>query len=359
MPAVHASDNAIRKPSPKTPDPSLTTLQEQLQTRILVLDGAMGTMIQALGLSEQDYRNDSLQDHPNSLFGNSDLLNLTRPEAIADIHRAFLDAGADIISTNTFTATEIAQADYGLEHLVREINLQGARIARRVADDYSTPQRPRFVAGSIGPTNRTASLSPDVNDPGFRNVHFDELAANYELAAAALLEGGADLLLIETVFDTLNAKAAVIGAQRAQAQANRTVPLMISGTITDASGRTLSGQTVEAFFESIAHAQPLLVGLNCALGPAQLRPYVETLAGLADTHVSVHPNAGLPNEFGGYDETPEAMAAVLDDFAARNDETDSGPATGGRSSVPSSGKPASNSGKDSSGGFEPEPQPGS
>ena len=292
------------------------TLQKHLSERILVLDGAMGTMIQNLGLDEAAYRNAELEDHSSPLFGNSDLLNLTRPAAIQQIHEAFLAAGADVVSTNTFTATAIAQADYALEHKVHDINLQGALLARAAADKFSSPEQPRFVAGSMGPTNRTASLSPDVNDPGFRNVYFDELVDNYTAAATALLEGGVDLLLIETVFDTLNAKAAVIGAQRAQSAAERTVPLMISGTITDASGRTLSGQTVDAFFESISHAQPLLVGLNCALGAAQLRPYVETLSGLANTFVSVHPNAGLPNEFGGYDETPETMASVLDEFAS-------------------------------------------
>ncbi len=291
------------------------TLKDHLQERILVLDGAMGTMIQNLGLNEADYRNAELEAHPSSLFGNSDLLNLTQPEAIQAIHEAFLAAGADIVSTNTFTATEIAQADYALEHKVEAINYEGARLARAAADKFSTPDKPRFVAGSIGPTNRTASLSPEVNDPGFRNIYFDELVANYTVAARALLEGGADLLLIETVFDTLNAKAAIVGCKQAQQQLDQTVPLMISGTITDASGRTLSGQTVDAFFQSISHAEPLLVGLNCALGAAQLRPYLEALSGLANTHVSVHPNAGLPNEFGGYDETPETMAAVLDEFA--------------------------------------------
>jgi len=292
-----------------------TTLADHLNARILVLDGAMGTMIQNLGLKEADYRNEELTDHKSPLFGNSDLLNLTRPEAIQGIHEAFLEAGADIVSTNTFTATSIAQADYALEHKVDDINRFGAKLARAAADKFSTPDRPRFVAGSIGPTNRTASLSPDVNDPGFRNVYFDELVENYHAAALALLEGGVDLLLIETVFDTLNAKAAVVGCQQAQTSANRAVPLMISGTITDASGRTLSGQTVDAFFESMSHAQPLLIGLNCALGAAQLRPYVETLSRIANTHVSVHPNAGLPNEFGGYDETPETMAEVVDEFA--------------------------------------------
>jgi len=292
------------------------TLKDHLKERILVLDGAMGTMIQNLGFKESDYRNAELENHGSPLFGNSDLLNLTQPKAIQGIHEAFLEAGADIVSTNTFTATEIAQADYALEHKVAAINFEGARLARAAADKFSTPDKPRFVAGSIGPTNRTASLSPEVNDPGFRNIYFDELVTNYTVAATALLEGGADLLLIETVFDTLNAKAAVVGCKQAQQQLDKMVPLMISGTITDASGRTLSGQTVDAFFQSISHAEPLLVGLNCALGAAQLRPYVSALSALANTHVSVHPNAGLPNEFGGYDETPETMAEVLDEFAA-------------------------------------------
>ena len=293
-----------------------SSIEEQLRNRILVLDGAMGTMIQALKLSEADYRNAALAEHATPLGGNSDLLNVTQPTAIQGIHEAFLKAGADIVSTNTFTGTSIAQADYNLESLVHDINLRGAQVARAAADAASTPERPRFVAGSIGPTNRTASLSPDVNDPGFRNITFAELVSAYDEAASALIAGGVDLFLIETVFDTLNAKAAVVGLNQANARAGANLPLMISGTITDASGRTLSGQTCEAFYHSIAHANPLLVGLNCALGPAQLRPYVETLAGLADCHVSVHPNAGLPNEFGGYDEDPESVASVLDDFAS-------------------------------------------
>ena len=291
-----------------------TDLATALAQRILVLDGAMGTMIQGLGLSEADYRNPALADHQHPLFGNSDLLNLTQPDAIQGIHAEFLAAGADIVSTNTFTASTVAQADYGCEHLVTDINRQGAAIARAAADAASTPERPRWVAGSIGPTNRTASLSPDVNDPGFRNITFDQLSTDYTEAAVALIEGGVDLLLVETVFDTLNAKAAIVAAQAANRRTGRAVPLMVSGTITDASGRTLSGQTGEAFLVSIAHAQPLIVGLNCALGAAQLRPYVERLALDANTHVSVHPNAGLPNEFGDYDETPDSMAAVLDDF---------------------------------------------
>ncbi|MEM7217487.1 MAG: methionine synthase [Pseudomonadota bacterium] len=283
--------------------------------RILVLDGAMGTMIQALGLTEDDYCCGDLRDHGSPLKGNSDLLNLSQPDAIRDIHSAFLEAGADLISTNTFTATEIAQADYALEDRVYEINLAGARLARAAIDEGNW-QGSRFVVGSIGPTNRTASLSPDVNDPGFRNVSFDELVANYSLATRALLDGGVDALMIETVFDTLNAKAAIVGTRRAQAELGRSVPLMISGTITDASGRTLSGQTAEAFVHSVEYAQPLFVGLNCALGAAQLRPYLETVSKLSSTLTSVHPNAGLPNEFGGYDQTPEDMAAVLDDYAA-------------------------------------------
>ena len=244
-----------------------TSIADQLDQRILVLDGAMGTMIQALKLTEDDYRNAALADHKTPLGGNSDLLNITQPQAIRGIRDTFLAAGADIVSTNTFTGTSIAQADYDLETLVHEINYQGAQLARAAADAASTPQRPRFVAGSIGPTNRTASLSPDVNDPGFRNVTFAELVQAYDEAATALLAGGVDLFLIETVFDTLNAKAAVVGINHARARANSAAPLMISGTITDASGRTLSGQTCEAFYHSIAHANPLLVGLNCALGP--------------------------------------------------------------------------------------------
>ncbi|MFV2090283.1 MAG: methionine synthase, partial [Pseudomonadales bacterium] len=276
---------------------------------------AYGSLLQSLSLTEEDFRGTRFADHPAAVKGNHDLLCLTQPEVIRDAHCRYLAAGADIIKTNTFTASEIAQADYRLESCVREINLAGAAIARSAADDYSSDDKPRFVAGVMGPTNRTASLSPDVNDPGFRNVSFEALTTDYQQAARALIEGGVDLLLIETVFDTLNAKAAVYAVLELQASLGRRIPLMISGTITDASGRTLSGQTCTAFWHSLSHAQPLTIGLNCALGADQLRPYVEELSRIATTFTSTHPNAGLPNEFGGYDETPEKMAATLGEFA--------------------------------------------
>ncbi len=294
-------------------------LREALAARILVLDGAMGTMIQGYGLAEADFRGRRFAAHPVPLKGNGDLLTLTRPDVIAAIHRAYVEAGADIVETNTFTATAIAQADYRTAHLVRELNLEAARVARRVADEATArdPARPRFVAGILGPTNRTASLSPDVNDPGARAVTFDELAAAYAEQADALLEGGADLLMVETVFDTLNCKAALFAvAGVLERRGTRDVPVMISGTITDKSGRTLSGQTVEAFWNSIRHAPLLSVGLNCALGARDLRPYVEELSRIAAVAVSCHPNAGLPNAFGQYEQGPAEMAEVLREFAA-------------------------------------------
>ena len=300
-----------------TPD-RLDQLRHAIRERILVLDGAMGTMIQSYGLVEADFRGDRFADHATPLQGNNDLLSLTRPDVIEAIHRAYLEAGADIIETNTFNAQAISQADYGTEGAVRDMNIAAARLAREAADRITAadPAKPRFVAGALGPTNRTASISPDVSNPGFRNVTFDELAAAYGEQAEALLEGGADLLLVETVFDTLNAKAALFGIQQALERLGREVPLMVSGTITDLSGRTLSGQTTEAFWISLSHVRPFSVGLNCALGPKELRPHVEELATIADTFVSCHPNAGLPNEFGQYDLTPEAMASVLAEFAA-------------------------------------------
>ncbi len=301
--------------NPSSPD-TLTRLETALASRILILDGAYGSLLQSLKLDEADFRGARFAGHPRPVKGNHDLLCLSAPEVIADAHRRYLAAGADIIKTNSFTATRIAQADYGLEDEVEEMNQQAARIARAAADEFATPELPRYVAGVLGPTNRTASLSPDVNDPGFRNVTFGELADDYGAAAAALLRGGADLLLLETIFDTLNAKAAIYAILELEASLGRRIPLMISGTITDASGRTLSGQTCAAFWHSVAHARPLTVGLNCALGADQLRPYVAELARIADVPVSVHPNAGLPNEFGGYDETPEKMAATLGEFAA-------------------------------------------
>src|SRR5688572_9976816 len=277
----------------------------------------MGTMIQSYHLGEQDYRGDQFRDWPRDLKGNNDLLSLTQPDIIRSIHAAYLDAGADILETNSFNSTAISMADYGMEDLVYELNHASARIARGIADEFErrAPDVPRFVAGVLGPTNRTASLSPDVNDPGFRNVRFDDLVTTYSEAVRGLLDGGADLLLVETIFDTLNAKAALFAIDAYFEAAGFRVPIMISGTITDASGRTLSGQTTEAFWNSVAHSRPLSVGLNCALGAKALRQYVQELSRVAPTFVSTHPNAGLPNEFGGYDESPEYMAATLREFA--------------------------------------------
>jgi len=290
-------------------------LVEALQKRILILDGAMGTMIQRHKFEEKDFRGDRFQDHNSDLKGNNDLLILTQPEAIQGIHEAYLAAGSDIVETNTFNATSISQADYGLESLVYELNREGAKLARAAADKYSTPDRPRFVAGGLGPTNRTASMSPDVNDAGMRNTSFDQLKDAYVEATLGLIDGGVDLILIETVFDTLNAKAAVYAVKSVFDDLGFELPVMISGTITDASGRTLSGQTAEAFWASLAHANPLSIGFNCALGAEDLRPHVQAVGAIADTHVSVYPNAGLPNEFGAYDDTPEYMAEVLKSFA--------------------------------------------
>jgi 5-methyltetrahydrofolate--homocysteine methyltransferase len=295
----------------------LARLEALLAQRILVLDGAMGTMIQTHRLREPDYRGARFADWPVDLKGNNDLLCLTRPDLIRGIHLAYLEAGADIIETNSFNSTAISMADYRMEALVPELNRRAAELAREAADDFEArdPARPRFVAGVLGPTSRTASISPDVNDPGFRNVTFDQLVATYSEAAAALVEGGADLLLVETIFDTLNAKAALFALDGLFAASGIQLPVMISGTITDQSGRTLSGQTVEAFWHSVMHARPLSVGLNCALGAQALRPYVQELSRVAPVYLSVHPNAGLPNEFGGYDETPDGMAAILREFA--------------------------------------------
>ncbi|HJP04535.1 MAG TPA: homocysteine S-methyltransferase family protein, partial [Gammaproteobacteria bacterium] len=277
-------------------------LRELLQQRIAILDGAMGTMVQAHNLQEADYRGERFSDWKTELRGNHDLLTLTRPDVIEGIHRSFLLAGADIIETNTFNSSAASLADYQLQELVSELNQAAAALARRVADEVTAETGvPRFVAGVLGPTSRTASLSPDVNDPGFRNTSFEELRATYLDATRALAVGGADLILIETVFDTLNAKAAIFAVEQYRDESGDDIPVMISGTITDASGRTLSGQTTEAFWNSVAHARPVAIGLNCALGAEDLRPYVTELARVADTHVSVHPNAGLPNEFGGYD----------------------------------------------------------
>ena len=294
----------------------IESLLLSLESRILLLDGAMGTMIQAFSLDEDDFRGDRFADWHHDLKGNNDLLSLTRPHVIQDIHRQFLDAGADIIETNTFNSNAPSMGDYGMESLVPELNLAAARLARTCADEHAAKAgSPRYVAGVLGPTNRTASISPDVNDPGFRNIRFLELAQTYEAAANALIEGGADFLMVETIFDTLNAKAAIFAIKRCFAASGVTVPVMISGTITDASGRTLSGQTSEAFWNSVRHADPFMIGLNCALGAKDLRPYVAELSRVANTRVSAHPNAGLPNEFGEYDESPQAMAEVVGEFA--------------------------------------------
>jgi len=358
MEPQHASP-AAPETAPKSD--AQAALDALLRERIAILDGGMGTMIQERGLSEADFRNPALANHPQDLKGNNDLLSLTRPDVIEDIHYRYFAAGADIATTNTFSSTTIAQADYRLEHLVPELNRTAAQLACRAArraeaeaaanaldrrntlDGDARPplnndgsaakavlctssgltqsgqvERPRrcFVAGGIGPTNRTASMSPDVNRPDFRAVTFDQLAAAYREQAAALVEGGVDLLLIETIFDTLNAKAALFAIEQLFDDLGRRLPVMISVTITDASGRTLSGQTIAAFYHSIRHARPFSVGINCALGGAQMRPYLEELAGLAECYTTCHPNAGLPNAFGGYDETPTDMAAVLGDFAA-------------------------------------------
>jgi 5-methyltetrahydrofolate--homocysteine methyltransferase len=299
-----------------TRDERIKALFELLDQRIVLLDGAMGTMIQAYKLGEDDYRGDRFADWARDLKGNNDLLTLTRSQVIRDIHMQFLEAGADIIETNTFNANAPSMGDYGLESLVHELNLAAARLARECADTVAASSgAPRFVAGVLGPTNRTASISPDVNDPGYRNISFAELAATYEEAATALIEGGVDFLMVETIFDTLNAKAAIFAIDRCFERSGERLPVMISGTITDASGRTLSGQTAEAFWNSVRHIQPFMIGLNCALGAKDLRPYVDELSRIADTRVSAHPNAGLPNEFGEYDETPEYMANIIGEFA--------------------------------------------
>ena len=282
----------------------------------MVLDGAMGTMIQRHVLEEADFRGQRFKDHPHPLKGNNDLLSITQPDIIKDIHRQYFEAGADIAETNTFSSTSIAQADYFLQDLVYELNWQSARLAREVADEFTVanPSKPRFVAGSIGPTNKTASLSPEVNNPGYRAVTFDELKVAYKEQALGLLEGGVDMFLVETVFDTLNAKIALFAIQELLDEKKRDIPIMVSGTITDASGRTLSGQTTEAFLISISHVPLLSVGLNCALGAAQLRPYLQILDERSPFFVSAHPNAGLPNEFGLYDQGPEEMGAQIEEF---------------------------------------------
>ena len=292
-------------------------LSDLLTKRILVMDGAMGTAIQAYKLSEEDYRGDRFADWPSDLKGNNDLLVLSRPEVIREIHEAYFEAGADFASSNSVNGTRISQADYGMEDLAVEISFASARLAREAADTVTAkdPDRPRFVIGALGPTNRTASVSPDVNNPGFRNTNFDELADAYEESARALWEGGADLLLVETIFDTLNAKAALFGIGRLQDDTDETVPIMISGTITDMSGRNLSGQTSEALWNSVRHAHPFSMGMNCSFGAEQLRPAVADLSKIADVPIAAYPNAGLPNELGEYDESPEATAAFLRGWA--------------------------------------------
>ncbi len=295
-----------------------SALPQILARRIVVLDGAMGTMIQRRKLGEAEYRGTRFADHPKDLKGNNELLQLTRPDVILDIHEQYLRAGSDIIETNTFGATSVAQEDYGLAHLAPEMNLAAARLARQACNAFGTPDKPRFVAGALGPTPRTASISPDVNDPAARNVSFDELRDAYREQAEALLEGGCDLFLVETIFDTLNAKAAIFALDELMEATGERLPVIVSGTVTDASGRILSGQTVGAFWHSVRHARPLAVGLNCALGATLMRPYIEELAKVAgDTFISCYPNAGLPNPMSetGFDETPEVTAGLMEEFA--------------------------------------------
>jgi 5-methyltetrahydrofolate--homocysteine methyltransferase len=291
-------------------------LEKIAQEKILVLDGAMGTMIQKYSLDESDFRGERFKNHTHPLKGNNDLLSITRPDIIKEIHRKYFQAGADIAETNTFSSTSVAQADYGLEDAVYDLNYQSAKIAKEVAQEFT--DKPRFVAGAIGPTNRTCSISPDVNNPGFRGITFDELKTAYKEQIKGLIDGGVDALLVETVFDTLNAKAALYAIQEYFDETGISLPIMVSGTITDASGRTLSGQTTEAFLISVSHVPLFSIGLNCALGAKQLRPYLQTLAAQSDFKVSAHPNAGLPNEFGQYDETPELMAEQIKVFLDEN-----------------------------------------
>ena len=298
----------------------MSNIYNELQKRILILDGAMGTMLQDYNFSEEDHRGERFKDYPTPLKGNNDLLSLTQPEAITEIHHKYFEAGADIVETNTFSSTSIAMADYNMEDLVYELNYESAKIAKRVADQFtaSEPHKPRFVAGSIGPTNKTASLSPDVNRPEYRAITFDELRIAYKLQVEALIDGGVDLLLVETIFDTLNAKAALFAIEEVKEERAIDIPIMVSGTITDASGRTLSGQTVEAFLTSISHIPLLSVGFNCALGADQLRPYLQRLSNETTFHTSAHPNAGLPNAFGEYDETPEQTTAFIEAYFKEN-----------------------------------------
>ena len=298
----------------------MSKITEVIKNRILVLDGAMGTMLQAYKFSEEDFRGERFKEYPIPLQGNNDLLSITQPEAIKTIHGKYFEAGADIIETNTFSGTSIAMADYQMEDLVYELNYQSAKIAKEVAEEYThkEPHKPRFVAGAIGPTNRTASMSPDVNDPGYRAITFDELRIAYKQQVEALIEGGVDILLVETVFDTLNAKAALFAIEEVKEERNIEIPTMLSGTITDASGRTLSGQTAEAFLISVSHIPLLSVGFNCALGANLLQPHLESISNKTDFAVSAHPNAGLPNAFGEYDETPEEMGAQIEEYLKKN-----------------------------------------
>lgn len=298
----------------------MANIRELLAQKILILDGAMGTMLQEYDFSEEDFRGDRFKDWPVSVKGNNDLLSLTQPEAIAEVHRKYFLAGADIVETNTFSGTTIAMADYQMEELVEELNYESARIAREVANELTEkdPSKPRFVAGAMGPTNKTASMSPDVNDPGYRAISFEELRVAYKHQAKALIEGGADLLLVETVFDTLNAKAALFAIDELSEELNKDIPIMLSGTITDASGRTLSGQTAEAFLISLGHFPLLSIGFNCALGAKQLSPYLEVLARKSDLAVSAYPNAGLPNAFGEYDQSPDEMAKQVEEYLDKN-----------------------------------------
>ena len=296
------------------------SIEKELKKRILVLDGAMGTMLQAYKFSEEDFRGERFKDYPTPLQGNNDLLSITQPEAIKTVHGKYFEAGADIIETNTFSGTTIAMADYQLEDLVYELNFQSAKIAKEVATEFTLkePHKPRFVAGSIGPTNRTASMSPDVNDPGFRAVTFNDLRIAYKQQVEALIDGGVDILLIETVFDTLNAKAALFAIEEVKDERNIEIPVMLSGTITDASGRTLSGQTAEAFLISVSHISLLSVGFNCALGANLLQPHLEAIANKTPFAISAHPNAGLPNAFGEYDETPEEMGEQIEEYLKKD-----------------------------------------
>jgi len=298
----------------------MTNIEKTLKDKILVLDGAMGTMLQEYKFTEEDFRTERFKEHPCPLKGNNDLLSLTQPEAIKEIHRKYFEAGADIVETNTFSSTSIGMSDYQMESLVYELNYESARLAKEVAEEFTkqNPNKPRFVAGSIGPTNRTASMSPDVNDPGYRAVTFDDLVEAYSEQVQGLVEGGSDVLLVETIFDTLNAKAALFAIDALKEKNNWEIPVMVSGTITDASGRTLSGQTVESFVISVSHIPLLSIGFNCALGADQLLPYLRRLSQETDVYTSAHPNAGLPNAFGSYDQSPEEMSELIENYLKEN-----------------------------------------